>query len=131
MELADFNRWEDQQYVTVGAPIVLMDNTKRQIRTRDQVVIIARKDLLLRRHQQHALVVLNPSTKHKIPWPLSHVHRGHHVQLADLNRWKDHQHATVSAKIVLLESTKLLDLILEQLRVIFVQRGTLLLPPHL
>ena len=131
MELADFNRWEDHQHVTVSAPIVLMDNTKRQIRTLGTVVIIVLRDLLLRRHQKHALVVLNPSIKHKIPWPLSHVHRGHHVQLADLNRWKDHQHATVSAKIVLLESTKLLDLILEQLRVIFVQRGTLLLPPHL
>ena len=131
MELADFNRWEDQKYATASAPIVLMESSNLHIRTLDRVVNIARKDLLLRRQQQHALAVLNPSTKHKIPWPLSHVHRGHHVQLADLNRWKDHQHATVSAKIVLLESTKLLDLILEQLRVIFVQRGTLLLPPHL
>ena len=130
MELVDFNRWEDYQHATVSAPIVLMDNTKRQIRTRDQVVNIARKDLLLQPHQQHALAVLNPSTKHKIPWPLSLVHRGHHVQLADLNRWKDHQHATVGAPIVLVESSKLLDLTLDQL-VIFVQRDTLLLPPHL
>ena len=130
MELADFNRWEDQQYATASAPIVLMESSNFQVRTLDQVVNIARKDLLLRRHQQHALAVLNPSTKHKIPWPLSLVHRGHRVQLADLNRWKDHQHATVGAPIVLVESSKLLDLTLDQL-VIFVQRDTLLLPPHL
>ena len=97
-----------------------------------QRVFFVQQDLVLLPQQQCVLHALEVNTKIKITPHPSRVLRGCPTVLPARTPQLHPQHTPiVCALIVLPESTKLRDLTLEQLRVIFVLLGTLLLPPHL